>query len=146
MTYILLSLFSFGSTFLHRSIRLCQEFVSNFRKWKKERGQIVKRKKENLLSYKKWPSLYVVFDVLSNGGPGVNFINILHARFSYKILVPKITKPNITREKRPKRLTYKKCVHKTLMKLTPDHNNLTSGLAIRSASYWFQELWVAILR
>ena len=39
--------------------------------------------------------------------------------FLYKILAPKITKPNVTREKLPKRLTYKKGVCKMLMKLTP---------------------------
>jgi len=32
-------------------------------------------------------------------GSAVNFINALRARFLYKILAPKITKPNITREK-----------------------------------------------
>jgi hypothetical protein len=37
-----------------------------------------------------------------------NFINVLRAHFSYKILAPKITKPNVTREKLPERLTYKK--------------------------------------
>jgi len=47
---------------------------------------------------------------------GVNFINVLGACFSYKILAPKITKPNVTREKLPKRLTYKKGARKTLMK------------------------------
>ena len=41
----------------------------------------------------------------------VNFINILHAHFSYKILVPKISKPNITKEKLLNILLYKKaCV------------------------------------
>jgi len=30
---------------------------------------------------------------------GVNFINVLRAHFSYEILAPKITKPNVTREK-----------------------------------------------
>jgi hypothetical protein len=38
-------------------------------------------------------------------------------------LAPKITKQNVTREKLqkklPKRLTYEKGVHKTMMKLTP---------------------------
>jgi hypothetical protein len=50
--------------------------------------------------------------------PGVNFINILFPRFLYKILAPKITKPNVTREKLPKRLAYEKCACKMLMKLT----------------------------
>jgi hypothetical protein len=53
---------------------------------------------------------------------GVNFINILRAHFLYKILEPKITKPNATREKLPKRLTYKKGKHKMLMNLTPGVN------------------------
>jgi len=29
---------------------------------------------------------------------GVNFINVLRSSFLYKIVVPKITKPNVTRE------------------------------------------------
>ncbi len=52
-------------------------------------------------------------------GPSVNFINVLLACFLYKILAPKITKPNITREKLPKRLKYEKGARKMLMKLTP---------------------------
>jgi len=48
-----------------------------------------------------------------------NFINILLVHFLYKILAPKITKPNATRGKLPKRLLYKKGPRKTLMKLTP---------------------------
>jgi len=52
---------------------------------------------------------------------GVNFINILHAPFSYKILTPKITKPNLTREKLLNLLSYKKLARKMLMKLTRTH-------------------------
>ena len=51
---------------------------------------------------------------------GANFINILLARFLYKILAPKITNPNVTRESCPKGLLYRKQVHKMLMKWTPD--------------------------
>jgi len=53
--------------------------------------------------------------------PGVNFINVLQARFLYKILAPKITKLCFgfeTRKKLPKRLSYQKRALKTLMKLT----------------------------
>jgi len=38
----------------------------------------------------------------------VNFINISHTHFSYKILEPKITKPNVTRETLLNLLLYKK--------------------------------------
>jgi len=37
----------------------------------------------------------------------VNFTNVLHAHFSYKILAPKIPKPNIIREKLLNLLSYK---------------------------------------
>jgi len=50
---------------------------------------------------------------------GVNFINVLCAHFLYKILAPEIIKPNVTREKLLKLLSYKKHAHKMLMKLTP---------------------------
>jgi hypothetical protein len=56
------------------------------------------------------------------GTPAVNFINILYVQFLYKILAPKITKPNVTREKLLNFLAYEKCVHKMLMKLTPAVN------------------------
>jgi len=49
---------------------------------------------------------------------GVNFINILCTHFSYKILAPKMTKPNGTREKLLNLLLYEKRTHKMLMKLT----------------------------
>jgi hypothetical protein len=63
----------------------------------------------------------------------VNLINILHARFLYKILAPKITKPNVNREKLPKRLPYKKGTHKTLMKLTTGRQvNLLVSLSLFS--------------
>ncbi len=50
--------------------------------------------------------------------PGVNFINVLHAQYSYKILMPKITKPNVFREKMLNSLSYEKGGQKMLMKLT----------------------------
>ncbi len=70
------------------------------------------------------------FMVLGSSGPGtgpvyvlytwVNFINILCAHFLYKILAPKITKPNVIREKLLNLLSYEKRARKMLMKLTPD--------------------------
>ncbi len=45
--------------------------------------------------------------------------NFLCTCFLYKILAPKITKQNITREKLLNLLSYKKCTCKILMKLTP---------------------------
>jgi len=57
------------------------------------------------------------------GSAGVNFINVLRATFSYKIMAPKITKPNIIREKLLNLLWYEKPARKMLMKLT-------QGLAI----------------
>ncbi len=65
----------------------------------------------------KWRHACLFQDILAR--PSVNFINVLHTRFLYKILVPKITKPSVTRENLPKRLTYKKGSRKMLMKLTP---------------------------
>jgi hypothetical protein len=50
---------------------------------------------------------------------GVNFINVLHTHFLYKTLEPKITKPNITKEKLLNLISYKKCARKMWMKLTP---------------------------
>jgi len=47
----------------------------------------------------------------------VNFINVLHAYFSYKILAPKALKPKKSREKLLGALLYKKRPRKTLMKL-----------------------------
>ncbi len=46
--------------------------------------------------------------------------------FSNEILGPKITKPNVAREKLPKRLTYEKGAHKMLMKFTPETHPLAS--------------------
>jgi len=43
-------------------------------------------------------------------------------RFSYTILAPKISKPNIIREKLLNLLSYEKRLHKMLMKLTPGVN------------------------
>jgi len=46
------------------------------------------------------------------------FHQCLRERFLYKILVPKITKPNVIREKLLNYLSYKKRARKMLMKLT----------------------------
>jgi hypothetical protein len=54
--------------------------------------------------------------------PGVNFINILRAHFCTKeLFLPKsfCQSQNVTREKLLNSLSYKKCTHNTLMKLTP---------------------------
>ncbi len=48
----------------------------------------------------------------------VNFINVLCKHFLYKILSPKITKPNIIREKVLNSLLYEKPACKMLMTLT----------------------------
>jgi len=53
------------------------------------------------------------------GSAGINFINVLGTRFLYEILVPKISKPNVTREKLLNLLSYEKRACKMLMKLTP---------------------------
>ena len=56
---------------------------------------------------------------------GVNFINILCARFSYEILAPKISTQstayvqNFGNKNSP---SYEKCTHLMLMKLTPEPN------------------------
>jgi len=50
----------------------------------------------------------------------VNFINILRAHFLYKMLAPKITKPNLSREKLQNLLSHKKQAHKKLIKLMPN--------------------------
>jgi len=50
--------------------------------------------------------------------------------FLYKILVPKITKPNITREKLLNLISYKKCKRKMLVKLTPDPQKDTENLTV----------------
>jgi len=54
---------------------------------------------------------------------GVNFINVFCAHFSYKILAPKITKLGFGFESFGAKISYKKCEHKTLMKLTPGISN-----------------------
>jgi hypothetical protein len=52
--------------------------------------------------------------------PRVNFINVLSPRYSYKISVSKITKPNVlTKKNLLNLLSYEKRAHKILMKLTP---------------------------
>jgi len=48
----------------------------------------------------------------------VNFINILRSPFSYKSASCSFSLLYVTREKLPKRLSYKKGVRKTVMKLT----------------------------
>ncbi len=53
--------------------------------------------------------------------PGINFINkILLMHFSYKSALRSFFYLHVTREKLLKRLSYEKCVHKMLMKLTPE--------------------------
>jgi hypothetical protein len=52
--------------------------------------------------------------------PVVNFINILCANFTYKRLFSSFFYLHVTREKLPKRRSYKKFSHKMLMKLRPD--------------------------
>jgi len=53
--------------------------------------------------------------------PGVNFINIAHARFAYEIFVAKISNPKASFVVFGAKILYKKCACKMLMKLTPDH-------------------------
>jgi len=48
----------------------------------------------------------------------VNFINVLHTRFSYKIFGAKISNPKASFVVFGTKISYKKCVQKTLMKLT----------------------------
>jgi len=49
---------------------------------------------------------------------GVNFINILHTNFLYKLRIGSFFYLHVTREKLPKQRAYKKFVRKMLMKLT----------------------------
>jgi len=67
---------------------------------------------------------------MSNNFTGVNFINVLRARFSYKILALKITKPKVTRASCSKAfsegLSYEKRACKMLMKLTQGETLCTS--------------------
>jgi len=71
----------------------------------------------------------------------VNFINILRSRFSYEsafyLLKSLCQSQNKTREKLRKALSYKKCVHKMLMKLKPKSDSQTKtkkfcGIQIRA--------------
>jgi len=56
--------------------------------------------------------------------PGVNFINILRTNFLYEsALLSFFFYLHVTREKLPKRLSYKKGTHKMLMKLTPESHS-----------------------
>ncbi len=70
-------------------------------KWGKPHQKIFKKKK--------W-----LFLILEN-----KTFRQFHQRFTQAFLATKITKPNVTREKLPKRLMYEKGLHKTLVKLTP---------------------------
>ncbi len=54
---------------------------------------------------------------VSTPAAAVNFINVLRACFSHKILAPKITKLKVIREKLLNLLSYKKRSRKMLMKL-----------------------------
>jgi len=49
---------------------------------------------------------------------GVNFIKVIRARFSNKILAPKITKLLFGFEVLAPKILYEKCAHKMLAKLT----------------------------
>ncbi len=49
---------------------------------------------------------------------GVNFINVMHTNFSYEHCFGSIFYVHVTREKLPRRLSYKKFLRITLMKLT----------------------------
>ncbi len=67
--------------------------------------------------------LFAKYDLCSRlrtkkGREGLNFINVLFAHFLLKVLAPKITKANVTREKLLNLLSYEKCAPKMLMKLT----------------------------
>ncbi len=53
------------------------------------------------------------------GLPGVNFIKVLHTRFLYKILAPKITNPKHSFLIFGIKISYEKCSHKMLIKLAP---------------------------
>ncbi len=56
---------------------------------------------------------------------GVNFINVLHAHFLYKILEPKFTKLCFGFEVLVPKILYEKHARITLMKLTPGVNSPT---------------------
>jgi hypothetical protein len=74
---------------------------------------VTREKLLNLLLHKKF-----VRKMLMKLTPAVNFINVLRTCFSYKILAPKITKPNVTREKL--HICFcTKTERKMLLKLTP---------------------------
>jgi hypothetical protein len=79
----------------------------------------------SIQNYGQWTSEPVIITLKSTGLPvskvdfpsGVNFINVLWARFSYKISNPKASFAVFGAK-----ILYKKCVCKTLMKLTPGIN------------------------
>jgi len=71
--------------------------------------------------------------------PWVNFINVLRVCFLYKILVPKITMLYATKEKLLNLLSYEKCTHKTLMKLTPSVNFINILSVLFCAKFWCQK-------
>jgi hypothetical protein len=53
---------------------------------------------------------------------GVNFINILRTNFLYECCFGSFFYVHVTREKLPKQRSYKKFVHKMMMKLTTGGN------------------------
>jgi len=59
--------------------------------------------------------------------PVVNFFNILHTIFLYESLFGSFFFLHVTREKLPKRCSYKKFARKMLMKLTPVVNVFCKG-------------------
>jgi len=77
---------------------------------------------------------------------GVNFINILRVYFTYKILAPKITKLCFGFEILAPKILYKKCVCKTLMKLTPEDETLDSSSLLETALKFGHKSTLAVLK
>jgi len=73
---------------------------------------------------------------------GVNFINVLHTHFLYKILEPKISNPKHSVVIFVAKILYEKRVRKTLMKLTHGVLHSHDGHNL----YLFQEVWPNLMR
>ncbi len=69
------------------------------------------------------------YHFLSYLRPGVNFINIVRAPFSYESLCAAFFYLHVTREKLPKKILYEKGAPKTLMKLTPEVKHFCAAFA-----------------
>jgi len=65
--------------------------------------------------------------------PAVNFINILRARFSYKILSAKISNPKASFVVFGTKILYKKPVRNLLMKLTPVSETADTDVGMRKS-------------